>query len=375
MFFNEDIYSKVLLLIIAQTLFLGIILLLKPKKKGIAAYILGTLFIIHSFEVFYFYLLQTGYLIFYPDILPFNYAVKYIIGPMIYFLVKSITDKNWKFRKISLLHFAIFFFAVGYYFEFLFQPEMQKTVSLTNSILNFRAGKTLFDNYTALDYFINFLYRLQPMIYLVLSVSIIFNKKNNSGLNTVQRVGYKTLTMYYLVVYILGYILQLTVSNEIYSKLHVILACLMGLLFLVISYIIYSYPESLRKADDKKKYMRTKLNREKTEEYKTILSDFIAKSNLIFENNITLPQFSKMVGIPQRELSQLINENYKMNFNEFINDHRLCKAKNILLSDESDIVTIEGIAADVGFKSRASFYRAFKNKFGITPAEYKNKHK
>jgi AraC-like DNA-binding protein len=47
------------------------------------------------------------------------------------------------------------------------------------------------------------------------------------------------------------------------------------------------------------------------------------------------------------------------------------KAK-ILLRDKLDKLTIEGIARESGFNSRASFYRAFKKYTAVSPSEFIN---
>lgn len=53
---------------------------------------------------------------------------------------------------------------------------------------------------------------------------------------------------------------------------------------------------------------------------------------------------------------------------EYINSLRLSKARELLRS--SPHLTIEGIATEVGFKSRSYFSKLFKKHYGISPSEY-----
>jgi len=47
----------------------------------------------------------------------------------------------------------------------------------------------------------------------------------------------------------------------------------------------------------------------------------------------------------------------------------------MLLSEQFDNYSMEGIATTVGFNSKSSFYAAFKKYTGYTPTEFKKKEK
>jgi AraC-like DNA-binding protein len=51
-------------------------------------------------------------------------------------------------------------------------------------------------------------------------------------------------------------------------------------------------------------------------------------------------------------------------------DLRIDYAVKLLSGNLNDSFTIEGIAQQSGFKTRASFYSAFKERVGITPSEF-----
>lgn len=57
-----------------------------------------------------------------------------------------------------------------------------------------------------------------------------------------------------------------------------------------------------------------------------------------------------------------------MPFTAYLNDYRLTMASRLLLSSEDSVLTIAG---DTGFNNLSYFNRIFKEKFGITPREFR----
>ena len=56
------------------------------------------------------------------------------------------------------------------------------------------------------------------------------------------------------------------------------------------------------------------------------------------------------------------------NFNQFLNNYRIEDARNRLLETES---SISNIALDVGYASLSVFNKAFKDRYNLTPREYR----
>ena len=71
-------------------------------------------------------------------------------------------------------------------------------------------------------------------------------------------------------------------------------------------------------------------------------------------------------------LSNLLNTHLNVPFNDFTNKFRIDEVKDRLESNRYSNFTIESIAQDAGFKSKATFYRAFYKYTSQTPKEYYN---
>ncbi|MCR4626985.1 MAG: response regulator [Treponema sp.] len=84
---------------------------------------------------------------------------------------------------------------------------------------------------------------------------------------------------------------------------------------------------------------------------------------------ITLESAASQLNVSSFYLSKLFKKEKGENFISYLTDLRLKKAKN-LLQDKSLI--IKEITAAVGYNDQNYFSKLFKNKFGITPTEYRN---
>ena len=102
---------------------------------------------------------------------------------------------------------------------------------------------------------------------------------------------------------------------------------------------------------------------------KTIESKLI--DDKLYENpELLLSDLSKAVNLNQAILSRVINKGIKMNFNDFINFHRIQAVKQKIKLGEHQSKTLLGIAYECGFNSKATFNRAFKKVSNYNPREW-----
>ncbi len=105
------------------------------------------------------------------------------------------------------------------------------------------------------------------------------------------------------------------------------------------------------------------------------IMELLQKNTYYYDENLTLSKLSVLLNIPLNELSYIINTGFNMNFNDFINDYRIKAFKERLKDPENTKYNFIGLAYEVGFSSKASFYRAFKKSTNQTPGEfYKANH-
>jgi AraC-like DNA-binding protein len=117
------------------------------------------------------------------------------------------------------------------------------------------------------------------------------------------------------------------------------------------------------------KYAKTALPNEKRTEMLEQITDYMKINKPYLNPSITLDEFSGLVCIPAYYISQILNTNLNQNFYDFINSYRIEESKISLKTNPDH--TILQVLYDTGFNSKASFNRAFKKFTGMTPSEYK----
>lgn len=106
------------------------------------------------------------------------------------------------------------------------------------------------------------------------------------------------------------------------------------------------------------------------EKWKAKILDLIIK-NKIYENpRLTLSDVSKELQVTTKTVSTIVNSGFDLNFNDFINFHRIEALKQLLKEGKHKESTLLGLAFDCGFNSKATFNRAFKKNTGVSPKEY-----
>lgn len=96
---------------------------------------------------------------------------------------------------------------------------------------------------------------------------------------------------------------------------------------------------------------------------------FMEQNKPYLDEDLTLQKLAIQVGMPEKELSILINQQIGKHFFDFINEYRIKSAK-ILLKDQPNLTVLE-VLYQVGFSSKSSFYTAFKKETGVTPSDYR----
>ena len=108
-----------------------------------------------------------------------------------------------------------------------------------------------------------------------------------------------------------------------------------------------------------------------------IRDELLLQFEVIMENekpyldcSLKLSALAKKLNTNQTYLSQLINNNYNVNYNEYINNKRIAEACEIFMISHSTNLTIDHVISQVGFKSKSTFYTAFRRYTGVSPAMF-----
>lgn len=123
------------------------------------------------------------------------------------------------------------------------------------------------------------------------------------------------------------------------------------------------------------KYENSSLEDSTKQELKEKITHVLTQTDTIYQQEFCLTQLAELCNSKSKYVSQVINELYGQNFTSLINSLRVEEAcKRMVDKENYGTWTLEGIAQSVGFKSRVTFYNAFKKHKEMSPSEYVQQH-
>lgn len=91
-----------------------------------------------------------------------------------------------------------------------------------------------------------------------------------------------------------------------------------------------------------------------------------------FRKQFSLEDMARDLGVGKYVLSRIFSKTFHCNFNQYLNEARLGYASGRL---EHTNDTVLDICLDSGFESQRTFNRVFKERYKITPSEYRKNQK
>ena len=111
------------------------------------------------------------------------------------------------------------------------------------------------------------------------------------------------------------------------------------------------------------------------DELKEKILDIILIRQKYKDKDYSAKQLAADLGTNTRYVSAVVNVKFRMNYTSFINKFRIDEAMTLLTDKRYAHYNMQEIADMVGFANRQSFYAAFYRLTGITPRQYKLKHR
>jgi AraC-like DNA-binding protein len=281
----------------------------------------------------------------------------FLFGPLLWFYSRSLINVNP--GRWELLHFLPFIL-----------------------ILVFMSVKTVLDPgylfwFSSFRFYTSGLILIHGLGYIVLTGLSVFRNsgmyRKNLGLSPGHKGLYGSLLAGFIALWVLKFNTFLFI--DIWKRYQVCpnttsLYFITGFLFFnSLLYLALVKPELFAW---KQKYQKTNLPDEKKQQIIDELRKRMEVEKAYSDSSLTLAILGKKTGIPLRFLSQIINEEFKMSFTEFVNTYRIKEAEDLLLRSGSEF-TIQQIMYDVGFNSKSAFNTAFRKYCGCTPSELKQK--
>ncbi|MEN8117405.1 MAG: helix-turn-helix transcriptional regulator [Bacteroidota bacterium] len=127
--------------------------------------------------------------------------------------------------------------------------------------------------------------------------------------------------------------------------------------------------EIIEKSEEEVEFEEIKTKQE--EELKRQLTRLFEQDKVYKLPDLRITTVTKSLKTNRTYISKLINDQFDMNFNEFVNRYRIEEAKILLRNKDNNLYSMDYIAERSGFGSVNSFTRVFKELEGITPGRFR----
>lgn len=315
----------------------------------------------------------------------FPHDAGFVVGPIVYFYLISLTNPSFKFQKNHLIHgvpqLLYYLYKLTIYFQGAqFVNEWQEQVV---QVLH-------------LDITLEWLEFISQYYYLYLSFKVFrgYSKWINTQFSETEPISlkwYKNFLVVFIITITLQWInsIQLIVTNFDFNSVGWFYYFL-ALLIIYLGIFGYNQRTILDVAFNEVSsplillpheggniphavVESEKTLKEESEElvaWKSKLSELFISTKPYLKSDLTLNDLATQLSTNPSQLSYVINEGFGRNFNDFVNQQRIELVKQKLKSKEHLRKTLLGIAHECGFNSKATFNRAFKKFTEMTPKDF-----
>lgn len=356
-------------------------MVLFSKKNYSKSFFLGLfLFSLAVVSIYNFYLSATVFKNF-PDLFMITKSFVFLVAPSAFLYVRSILFSDKMFRKYDWLHFL----------PFMVYFSLTVFVWAGNS-LGFQAVHYISDKINSpfsmlsLTVWLSYAFCQTMMILNYDLKSIKENHFNRIKILSWIRV-YNLMILFLFSALFVHYFLVSkvdTIDLSCYVLISAVLVFTVGWLYFK-PQIFYDTDEA---EDHKYDFAQDDLVIDKTCETKNILpiikeitiekkelylekleSIFVSKE-LFLKKDLVIRDISDETGISVHHLSNLINSEFNLHFQDYVNLKRIEYFKEKINDPEWKDLSLEGMAWGSGFKSRTTCFRAFIKHTGKSPSEY-----
>ncbi len=304
----------------------------------------------------------------------FLFQTPLILGPLVYFYVKSLTQPYFKFRKIDFLHFLPFLISLTIDLGmFVYDSNQNGFEFVQNGVLY---GGSLGYN---VSYFWGVFALLAQTVYYILSTRLFLNFRKTvlqffSNTYKVELNWVRNFLLIYVSLFLLNQLL-FTIVDEFFYKLNWTQAWWWYLAAtLAVFYVgimgFFSDVSNLNELEPVEVEVEEKADNSQLAELKEKLEIVMKSENPHMDPDLTLNDLADKVDTTSTQLSIAINSGFGKNFNDYINAYRVEEVKKALLDESNSHLSILGIAYDCGFNSKATFNRVFKKLTDLSPSQY-----
>ena len=364
--------SVVILFGILQGIIIFLFFLLQKRFKEhqyVLYFIAALLFVqLHAF------LVRSGAMSQVHFLLNSNTPFIFLFGPLIYFYSRNLLGTPVELKN-KIIHLLPFLFYFGYSFNFFLQGSAFKLYVLADMLrvsyqpANFQLEFPI-DPWNIQGWVVVEILSLHLIVYSIATLRSIWAP--GLGLK-VSKSRAHWITFLNFLIALGGFVMFLSeggvINGRIFleSPLPSFSSDLMGTfgMYAVTCYLLTD-PEFLKQSI--RKYRKSSLSKEFMKGKLSVIRKVIEQEKLFLQTDFSLDLLAQKTGISKHHISQIINSELDCNFFDLTNQYRIEEAKHLLKGTQ--YIKMEQLAYELGYRSKSSFYNAFKKATNLTPARY-----
>jgi len=301
-------------------------------------------------------------------------------GLFLYYYIFTLVSEKKQLQKKDFLHFIPFILFNIYLLIASFFPGTAVKLNIEQLSMN-NDPPLLFLFFlilTALSGTIYFLFTIK--LFRKLDINIFNNFSNSKDINLnwlrnlvfIFGIVWTTLISITIIHHVFGMFSMVFCTDGLFLSLSVFVI-LIGYYGLKQKVIFFA--ESIIVSGDiievQAKYSGSRLKDSEAKLYVEKINKHMELSKPYLNPDLTLLQLASDLGITPHILSQIINDQYKLNFFDFVNEYRVQEFKDAVVDPKNKSFSLLGIAFECGFNSKSTFNRIFKKSTGLTPSQFK----
>lgn len=338
--------------------------------------------------------------------IPISGILIYLIGPMLYFYVRSILRDNSRLSKIDFLHFlpALIYFLLTIPDAVVFlnsDQEIAAAIAENRAAIKFYHASVLNELFPFSALFLS--RPVLVIVYIFGSAGLWIHYTRTSKPDSVfkgQEFMFKWLllllgSLFILVLSHILLVIGLTIpgTHVLFTLQNLQIFSALGLTALLVSpfffpTILYGLPRFPGTSPEYTNLTGNEYKINRSTEYESVIeekkvvshfeSEYLhlirEKAELCMKEqqpyldaDCNLGYFAKLIHVPAHHLAYYFREEKKQSFNDYRNEWRIIHAKNLIQQGKANEMTLEAIGHLSGFTSRNSFFTAFKKVEGVPP--------
>jgi AraC-like DNA-binding protein len=367
-----DFFALFMFLGLVQGVFLSYFFLNKQNRKLKSNLYLGLLLLASTILNGDIFISYTNIMMKVLFLVDFSEPLNFIIAPLFFFYITAKIDVT-KIKK-PIIHFIPTIFYSFYALFFQVQS------------INYKFNSYLHQYHPDMDYInapaiipedplhikrnISIFIIASFVFYLSLSIKAIYNASKTTSEKESRKKLFRILWFDVTMVIVILALFIISKNYFVNDLGDYIIMIAVTIMMYIITFIILKDSIFFQTKLFETKYSKSGLDDDMAKKILDKILHLMESEKYFFTSTPSVGELAKKIATSPNYVSQVINQELNLTFNELLAKYRINEAKRIL-SDPNTKDTIEQIAYIVGYNSKSTFHTTFKKITGKTPSEYK----